>query len=617
MTAVTVAEAGTLVRLRRAGEFILSTYFILTGLLFAATTLYAIVNFAWRQPMFDQWREYETLLGLPFPQDALQLANGHRPILPNLIRLLEINWFQGNQALQITIGSLCAFLSAAILAISAWRERSLSVAARCAGVMFSVLGVLWLANARRLLHGSEALHGYMPTFAALCAIVCVYRAHERRSLIWMTLSCLACVCATFSFGLGLAAFGSVLVLAILLRMPARHLAMPLATLCLCVTLYVIVLPGNEAVRGQIVWQPLEIVRITAEWIAAPWKIGWLEFADNSAPAIAGYGWIERVLSLSAGSLLGLLGGSADHACVALGVVGVLIFFAFATHIFVRDEAVTRLETVAIGTGVYALASALITVLGRLEYFHQLPDQIYADRYLAWPSLFWCALALLALRPIARLRRASVNVIGLAAAVALPIALIVTHEGGAIWGALVYRGAQQTAAELRSGIYDEQHFPGVGLGREDNLHEIALLRDHRLAMFADPAWQRLGTRWSGSLDPTTSMAVEAHWSSAVTDAGTDRPAAHIEGWVTRGIAALQRSGQFVILSPDQIIVGFAEFTFIRPYSRSLLLTAPRKRGFDGYVHDYLAADKYTLAVVDFARNRGIPLATLPPTSPVSP
>jgi hypothetical protein len=191
-----------------------------------------------------------------------------------------------------------------------------------------------------------------------------------------------------------------------------------------------------------------------------------------------------------------------------------------------------------------------------------------------------------------------------------------HEGGAIWGS-VYRGAQQTAAVLRSGIYDEHYFPGEGLPREDNLREIALLRDHRLAMFADPAWQRLGTRWSGSLDPTTRMAVEAHWSSPATDAGADRLAGHLEGWVTHGISALQRSGQLVILSPDQIIVGFPEFTFIRPYSRSLLLTTPRKRGFDGFVHDYAAADKYTLAIVDFAKNRGTPLATLPATSPVSP
>jgi len=615
MTAATKAD--TPVQWRRAGELILSTYFILVGLLFAMTTLCAIVNFAWRQPMFDQWREYETLLGLPFPQNALQLANGHRPILPNLVRLIEINWFHGNQALQITIGSLCAFLSAAILAMSAWRERSLPTAARCAGIMLSVLGVLWLANARRLLHGSEALHGYMPTFAALCAIVCVHRAHERRSLTWMALSCLACVCATFSFGLGLAAFGSVLVLGILLRIPARQVAMPVATLCLCLVFYVIVLPGNEAVRGQIVWQPLEIVRITAEWIAAPWKIGWLQFADSTAPAIAGYGWIERLLSLSAGSLLGLLGVSANTACVALGIAGVLIFFAFVAHIFMRSEAVTRLESVAIGAGVYALGSALITVLGRLEYFHQFPDQIYADRYLAWPSLFWCALTLLALGPIARLRWGSIIVISLAAAVALPMVLIVTHEGGAIWGALVYRGAQQTAAVLRSGIYDEQHFPGEGLPREDNLRQISLLRDHRLAMFADPAWQRLGTRWSGSLDPTTSVAVEAHWSSPVTDAGADRLAGHLEGWVTHGISVLQRSGQLVILSPDQVIVGFPEFTFIRPYSRSLLLTTPRKRGFDGFVHDYAAGDKYTLAILDFAKNRGIPLATLPATSPANP
>ena len=73
------------------------------------TTLCAIVNFGFRQPMWDQWREYETFLGLPFPQNVIQLANGHRPILPNLVRVAEIHWFAANQLLQLSVGAACAF----------------------------------------------------------------------------------------------------------------------------------------------------------------------------------------------------------------------------------------------------------------------------------------------------------------------------------------------------------------------------------------------------------------------------------------------------------------------------------------------------------------------------
>src|SRR5262249_20118578 len=62
-------------------------------LLSAVTTFSGIVNFGWRQPMFDQWREYETFLDLPFPQNVIQLNNGHRPMLPNLVRIAEIEWF--------------------------------------------------------------------------------------------------------------------------------------------------------------------------------------------------------------------------------------------------------------------------------------------------------------------------------------------------------------------------------------------------------------------------------------------------------------------------------------------------------------------------------------------
>jgi hypothetical protein len=165
--------------------------------------------------------------------------------------------------------------------------------------------------------------------------------------------------------------------------------------------------------------------------------------------------------------------------------------------------------------------------------------------------------------------------------------------------------------VRSDVYDEEHFPTDGLGREADLRQIALLRERHLAMFADPAWQRLGTGWSGSLETSDAVAVQARWLPAVRDRPADRiAAAHLEGWVTRGIATLRRRGQLVILSDDSVIAGFAEFSFIRPDSPALLLNLPYKRGLDGYIRDYDGHKKYTLAMVDFDANRAITLTVLP-------
>ena len=63
-------------------------------------------------------------------------------------------------------------------------------------------------------------------------------------------------------------------------------------------------------------------------------------------------------------------------------------------------------------------------------------------------------------------------------------------------------------------------------------------------------------------------------------------------------------------PLDLIAGFAEFGFIRPDAHVLLLTLPKKRGFDGYVRDPGTSTKYTLAVVDFRADRAISLAVLP-------
>jgi len=601
-----LAPAGDIAR--RAGNAVLCALFALAALYFAATTLFAIVNFGWRQPMFDQWREYEILLGHPFPQDVLQLANGHRPIVPNLFRVAEIRWFAGNQLVQLTVGALGAFLCVITLATAACRERSLPVVARCAGVMLAVLGVLWLANARRLLHGSEALHGYLPTLATLIAMACVWSARRGHALAWISAACAACLIATFSFGPGLASFGAVFAGIILLRLPLRLLVFPAAALLLSLLLYLLALPGGgSAVVASMAPEPVALVRDLAQWIASPFANGWLEFhsTHSDLPRIA---LTEDLLTNSALALHGF--ADTDTACAVIGLVGCALFWVLLAAIYLRGEPASRLELLAAGAGVYAFGSAVITVIGRVQYFHVHPDQVYADRYLLWPSLFWCCTALLLLARVANARSVLFRGAGIAALLVLPMLLLPTQNADAIWNAIVYRTSQTAAAALRSGVYDEAHFPTDGLGREADLRQIALLREHRLAMFADPAWQHLGERWDGAIDTTHAIKADLHWLESVDDPIALQPAGRFEGWITQGLAMVKRGAQLTVLSDDRTIAGFAQFSFIRPDSRALRLNAPRKRGFDGYIRDFDKSKNYTFIIADFAAKRALELATLP-------
>lgn len=581
---------------------------------YAATTLCAIVNFGFRQPMWDQWLEYETFLGLPFPQNVIQAANGHHPIFANLIRIAEIEWFAGNQLLQLTIGSLCAFLTALIVARAAWREREQPLPLRALGVLLAVLGLLWLGNARRLLHGSESLHGYLPTFAAAIACLCALRAQAAQSIGWLWAACAACAVATFSFGVGLAAFPGVVVILLLQRAKWRWLLVPVVSTVACLVLYLYVLPGDQGVRGQIDLDPLDGLSLLAQWIASPWYNGWLHYSMQVTPDMAPepHAFLRGLLRGSATHVVDLSGGNAALPCLLLGALAIFAYAWLLLRAWRRGA--TPLELVAAGLGTYALAGAVITAFSRIPYFRQHPDQVFADRYMTWPTLFWATLALLALFRARGLQRPPF-VLGSVLAL-LPLAMFSSQEDNAIWGALVYRNAQQTAAELRSGIYDAAHFPGQQMGAEVEQREIALLRSRRLAMFGDPAWQKVGTRWTGPLVSDARIAATTRWLDDVPGVSGTADAAHFEGWIETGIRPAQRGGQLAVLDDDDVVVGLAEYSFISPIAESLTLRLPRKRGFDGYIATPGASRSYRLVIADFVSGRARLVSSLPERAQVS-
>lgn len=585
------------------------------ALLFLVTALIAIANFAWRQPMFDQFRVYENFINLPFPSSLWQLDNGHRPILPALIRVADIHLFGSRQLLQIAFGITCALATALAIALCAWRDPAAPAVTRAGGVLAAVAAVFWLANARELMHSHEMVQAYASTLSVTLAALCTWHAHGGAARRWMLLATLACIAATFSFGSGIASFVAVLLTGLLLRLPRSALLLPAAALGACLALYVFVLPGDGSVREVLAFRPLDSLLTSARWLASPWVTGWLGAGHDPLHAWVGDYMQQslpgRVLAQSADLANALPGADwRTTSSAGIGLLG-LAALAWAAIARWRWTQPTRLEVIALCLGLFTAVSSGIIGLSRLNYLQQHPDQLFADRYLVWPCLFWLSLVLLALarlRPAVRGRRGAV-----AAVIVLALTALVTHRMYAGWAASVYRKTEQLAAAARSGVVDLSLYPvaadadAATVGRT-----IALLRERRLAMFGG-GWQAVGETWNGSLDAAAPLQAQLLQQEPVANAASAWPALHFSGVLA---AATPRPAGTVLLVLDAAsrVRGYAQISFIAPNKSSLRLDLPVKRGFDGYIADYDARQAYRLVAADFGNGRAWPVLEIPAPAP---
>jgi hypothetical protein len=597
----------TLVRIFAA---IIGIAFLACALFYFVTSLCAIVNFSWRQPMFDQWRMYQSMLTLPFPSNVIELENGHRPIIPNLVRLAEVQWFAANQSLQIIIGIACAIMSLIVLTVVIWRDRALNFSTHAAGSLICVLGIFWLANSRMLMHGNEALQAQLVLLAVIFAALCVYRSRLSGSIGWLTAASLCCAVATFCFGSGVASFPAVIALGILLRIPLRRLAIPALVLVICLFIYLYALPGDDGVRQMLVLRPWESTKTSMLWLSSPWPTAWLGLADPPLYPDVAESLRDNVLVTSANAIVSITHLAWRTLSLIIGFVGVALFALRMSRMLTGRQEISLLQSLAIMLSLFALATAVVIGVGRTDFFASNPDQVFADRYLMWPCLFWCGLALLLLVDIRKLRSRWVTYTGAVFLLSAPVMMLLMQIHDAGWSAVVYQDAQRGAAASRSGVIDLD----VVNGNADDLKQFqqteALFRERDLAMFADPAWHSLGKRWTGSLDVDNDVTVTANWIAHFENGDPNKPAKHFEGVVTKGIGHLRGHGQLALLEDDGRIAGFAEFSAIGHGTRALIFGVPRKRGFDGYVTIEKTPAQYRLAWLDIAAQRGILLTRLP-------
>jgi len=466
-----------------AGLLAGAAVFVTTGLL----TLY---HLGFRRPLWDQYRSYQLLLETPFPGSVLQSENGHRPIFPNLLKLLDLYLDGGHQGVLVLCGGLFALLAFALCAFTLWRERALPPLWRAAGVLGAALALFWLANARMLLHGNESVAVYWVLAWLACGLIALAHSTRAPGAIW--LAALSLVLGCFGFGNGPVIGCALLLLAVLLRRPWRQIAVLAGSFVVVLVFYTVLLPGPDTARTALALHPAENLAVSMRWLSGPWVQAWLGLPEHPS------GFMRAAMQhRDAG---GWLIASADWLTRRIGdplraqwqfafwlsAAGAGLLVALSGRTWWRPVEAGATRVLGLGLAWFALGTAVLVGLSRFDYFAQWPHQIFAERYLPWSCVYWLGLLLAMAASLPRRAADATAPAGAVAVAVLAFSLWPSHQIWVGWAAIVDRQSRIFALALAQ----DQNLPAVDAAlaipaEADTSRTVGLLRRAGSTLY-DPA-----------------------------------------------------------------------------------------------------------------------------------
>jgi hypothetical protein len=542
---------------------------LLAGIGFIATTLGTMATHGLDQPMFDQYRQYLALLEQPFPQSLLMLDNGHRPVLPALVRWLDLHRFGGGQHLANGLAMLLLSVNGLLVATLAMRARRIDFATRAALAGLALLALSWLVQARMLVQGSEAINVQIIVSCLIVGAHAVGDAQRGRTAAGIATAVLAGLVATFTFGPGIAVFPALLLVGYACGIGLRGL-LPLAIgFVATLVFYLFALPGDESVRDVLVLAPLENLHIAAQWLAAPWVAGWLglgeptlvpDWASENAARLP-QGWL---LATSAGALRSVLpaAGGWWSSSALVGICGLALAGWVTLRSLRRGLPQDPVAALLFAVMLFGAACAVVIGITRLAFFADNPGQVFADRYLPWSCLFWLGLVgSLVLGHAPRVAGAQAGMRYAVAACVIALLLLPTHMVHARWASSVYWHAERLAASIVAGVPDPAVMPHPDEADVPTTQRtVAALQAGGLAMFAGRPDRLLGTIL-GATEPASAsppMLTTTRYASAFDGS----PAVYLHGETTRDDDATPATPLWVV-DADGRVVGYGTLAGSRP------------------------------------------------------
>ncbi|MCU0754648.1 MAG: GtrA family protein [Xanthomonadales bacterium] len=444
--------------------------------MFLLSTLLAIVNMGFRVPLWDQFRSYNILLSMDFPSNILHVEAGHRPVFPNMLKVLDFWLTGGSQELLLGAGASFAVIFWTLLCKAILGNSARISLAHCALILVLSATTFWLANARMLLHGNEAVAVYWVLAWLAVGLIAFPRFADsgKGGVVFLSMF-MAC----FGFGNGAVVGCTLLVIAVLYGVHWRDFLKLLAGFVAILLLYLSAVPGDSSPSLGAEVKPVEMLLVACRWLAGFWVQAWAGLADDTN------GFLRA--SLASRDSGAWLVDSADwvagwfaeprhmvmYLSLRIGAVGVVWLLILSFVVWLRNgrgvlrlgdqsEASPSLSHVArgdqsdlsrIGLGLswFGFGTALLIGLSRADYFLIYPEQIFAERYLPWLCVFWLGLIMATSGFFCRRFPRAVATLSSMLAVLVAIVLWQSHLVWAGWGKEVSRRALIMNEALSQGV----------------------------------------------------------------------------------------------------------------------------------------------------------------------
>ncbi|MBX3725989.1 MAG: hypothetical protein KF823_08725 [Xanthomonadales bacterium] len=519
----------------------LAAAFVLLG-------LSTIATHGWTEIYADQWRLYPIYLEQAFPANVLALENGHRPVFPGLVRVAELHLLDGNQKLQLAVGGLLALATVLVLAFIAWRDARAGLVARALATALAAFAVFWLGNARMLLHGNESVHAYLLTACLAGGIALVLRDPLPRPALG--LAALLAFIATFSFGPGMATFPALALVLVLQRRYRPAVWMGVALLATLLLYFA--LPGATGVRNSLQLRPFASLLTAATWLASmPVNLFDAAFDPDAGRSLPS--WLRAILQPIAQGYRAHAGDiRVQHGpATALGLfaMATLLWATFTTW---RDQAnQQRLRLAGLALAWFGAGVAVIVALGRLGYFQDHPDQMFAHRYLPWSCLFWLGWFWVVLGRSGKWHWPFGAGVAIASVLMLGMGLA-TSTGYRIWGELIRDGLRVDSAGIAMGHLVADR-PQLGESHVEHI-EAALpaVRGAGISMFAWPESKLLGSRIPVPTTPGPAFAGEIETANPVANRLDSAPSLYLE--IRMHAVDAKPPGRLLVLDGERRVVG---------------------------------------------------------------
>jgi hypothetical protein len=424
-------------------------------------------------PYADSWRFLAQLLELPFPQNILASDNGHREIIPNLIRLADLHWFSAAQSFQIFCGIAFALLTLGLF-LRVIYVSQITPATKIIVILFGVLAIFWLGNIRILGHASEAIHAYLITACLIQGIALLINdtAKPTRYLLkGCSVGALGLI-ASFSFGSGIACFAAFYI--VLAIKKSRWQLWLGVTLCFLLVIALSIFSGST---GSFIFSPFAQLNTLLSWISAPIVYAAWPLLD---PAIAAQIPVKIIQQFSTN-----VSSSIEAAIgpVVFGPWPVKLISLTALILLLRETWLLRSKYFAIpmlGVAIswFSVAVGSLIAIGRYEYFLDNPEQVMAARYIVWSSWFWAGLG------IAMISRKTENSRHLAVALFVSLALLPSQIWMAKLGISTKNAAEFGALAVALDAYNSDTKLGENIPAEMS-HILPELKNRKAGIFLWP------------------------------------------------------------------------------------------------------------------------------------